>query len=261
MTGRAVKGIRDVPRAARRAREPRRRRARPTVLEAALERSGYLAELEAEHRSRPRAGSRTSPSWSARPGEFETVDEFLEQVSLVADTDELDDDESLGRAHDPALGQGPRVPGRVPRRHGGRRVPPPALARRARRARGGAPPRLRRHHPGPRAALPHQRLEPHAVRRHAVQPAEPVPRRDPRPSSCEQRRPTGRAASGAGVGPATRRLGAGDGPTRRRRRAATRIVDAAIAEPDSEPPPRPRAPSSSASRSATTSATPSGARA
>ena len=45
--------------------------------------------------SRPRAGSRTWPSWSARPHEFETVDEFLEQVSLVADTDELDADESL----------------------------------------------------------------------------------------------------------------------------------------------------------------------
>ena len=67
-------------------------------------------------RSRPRAASRTWPSWSASAREFETVDEFLEQVSLVADTDELDDDDSLGRAHDAALGQGPRVPGRVPHR-------------------------------------------------------------------------------------------------------------------------------------------------
>ena len=36
---------------------------------------------------------------------------------------------------------------------------------RARRAGGGAPPRLRRHHPRPRAAVPHPRVEPHAVRR------------------------------------------------------------------------------------------------
>ena len=96
--------------------------------------SGYLAELEAEHTSRPRAGWRTSPSSSASAREFETVDAFLEQVSLVADTDEIDDDESPGRAHDAALGQGPRVPGRVPDRHGGRRLPAPALPRRARRS-------------------------------------------------------------------------------------------------------------------------------
>ena len=97
--------------------------------------------------SRPRAASRTWPSWSASAHEFERVDEFLEQVSLVADTDELERRRVVGRADDAALGQGPRVPGRVPHRPGGRRLPPPALDRRARPARGGAPPRLRRASP------------------------------------------------------------------------------------------------------------------
>ncbi len=77
---------------------------------------------------------------------------------------------------DPALGQGPRVPGRVPAGHGGRRLPS--------RSRLGDPDELeeerrlglRGHHAGPAATLPHPRLEPNALRQHAVQPAEPVPR-------------------------------------------------------------------------------------
>ena len=107
----------------------------------------------------------------------------------------------LGRAHDAALGQGPRVPGRVPHRPRGRRLPPPALPHRARPARGGAAPRLRGHHPGPAAALPHPRVEPHAVRRHAVQPAQPVPRRDPRRTwSATSRGTAGPAAAAAAYG-------------------------------------------------------------
>ena len=60
------------------------------MLQAALERSGYLASSRPSTRSRRRAGSRTWPSWSASAREFESVDEFLEQISLVADTDELE---------------------------------------------------------------------------------------------------------------------------------------------------------------------------
>ncbi len=64
------------------------------VLQAALERSGYLDELEAEHtvESEGRLENLGELVGSAR--EFQTVDEFLEQVSLVADTDEIDDDDS-----------------------------------------------------------------------------------------------------------------------------------------------------------------------
>jgi DNA helicase II / ATP-dependent DNA helicase PcrA len=62
------------------------------VLQAALEESGYLGELEAE-RSVEAAGRLENLGelvGSAR--EFTRLDEFIEQVSLVADTDDLDDD-------------------------------------------------------------------------------------------------------------------------------------------------------------------------
>ncbi len=59
---------------------------------AALDASGYLAELEAESsvESNGRLENLGELIGSAR--EFTRVDEFLEQVSLVADTDDLDDD-------------------------------------------------------------------------------------------------------------------------------------------------------------------------
>ena len=62
------------------------------VLEVALDVSGYLAELEAEAsvESNGRLENLGELIGSAR--EFTRVDEFLEQVALVADTDELADD-------------------------------------------------------------------------------------------------------------------------------------------------------------------------
>jgi len=64
------------------------------VLQAALERSGYLDELEAEHtvESAGRLENLGELVGSAR--EFETVDAFLEQIALVADTDKIEDDDS-----------------------------------------------------------------------------------------------------------------------------------------------------------------------
>jgi superfamily I DNA/RNA helicase len=64
------------------------------VLQAALERSGYLAELEAEQsvESAGRLENLGELVGSAR--EFADVGEFLEQVSLVSDADELDGDDS-----------------------------------------------------------------------------------------------------------------------------------------------------------------------
>ena len=62
------------------------------VLQTALEMSGYLGELEAEAsvESNGRVENLGELIGSAR--EYTRVDEFLEQVSLVADTDDLDDD-------------------------------------------------------------------------------------------------------------------------------------------------------------------------
>ena len=176
---------------------------------------------------------------------------------------QLDDDDSQGHAHDAALGQGPRVPGRVPRRLRGGRVPPPAGAHRARGAGGGAPARLRRHHPGPRAAVRQPRLEPHAVRLDAVQPAVALPRRDP-----------GRAGRAPRRGPAARRAGRRTAPTavagaRAGRRGPTgsadagreRIVDAALAAGQRGAASDHRGRGPWACGSATTCATPSSARA
>ena len=56
-------------------------------------------------------------------------------------------------AHDAPQREGPRVPGRVPRRDGGGRLPARTLDRGG-RARGGTPPRLRRSHPGARSGSP-----------------------------------------------------------------------------------------------------------
>ena len=64
------------------------------MLEALLDRSGYVAELQAEHSVEAEGRLENLAELIGAAAEFETVDEFLEQVSLVADTDELDADES-----------------------------------------------------------------------------------------------------------------------------------------------------------------------
>ena len=64
------------------------------MLEAALGRSGYVAELEAEHSIEAEGRIENLAELVGSAREFASTDEFLEQVSLVADTDELTDDES-----------------------------------------------------------------------------------------------------------------------------------------------------------------------
>ena len=65
------------------------------LLQACLDDSGYLAEFEAEDtvESHGRIENLGELVGSAR--EFTVLDEFLEQVSLVADTDDLDDDDQV----------------------------------------------------------------------------------------------------------------------------------------------------------------------
>jgi DNA helicase-2/ATP-dependent DNA helicase PcrA len=65
------------------------------VLQAALDGSGYLAEMEAEQtvESAGRVENLGELVGSAR--EFTRLGEFLEQVALVADTDELDQDDKV----------------------------------------------------------------------------------------------------------------------------------------------------------------------
>ena len=64
------------------------------VLEAAMQRSGYVAELEAEHSIEAEGRIENLAELVGVARDFASVDEFLEQISLVADTDEIDDDDS-----------------------------------------------------------------------------------------------------------------------------------------------------------------------
>ena len=62
------------------------------VLRHAMERSGYLAELAAEGTIESVGREENIQELIGVASEFTVVDEFLEQVSLVADTDELSED-------------------------------------------------------------------------------------------------------------------------------------------------------------------------
>jgi DNA helicase-2/ATP-dependent DNA helicase PcrA len=64
------------------------------LLQALLDGSGYLAELEAERSIESEGRLENLAELVGSAQEFETIDEFLEQVSLVADVDELDGDAS-----------------------------------------------------------------------------------------------------------------------------------------------------------------------
>lgn len=64
------------------------------VLEEALGRSGYVAELEAERSIEAEGRLENLAELVGAAREVDDVATFLEQVSLVADTDELDDDDS-----------------------------------------------------------------------------------------------------------------------------------------------------------------------
>jgi DNA helicase-2/ATP-dependent DNA helicase PcrA len=65
------------------------------LLHNALEFSGYLAELEAEGSVEANGRIENLGELVGNAREFTRIDEFLEQVSLVADTDEIDDDNNV----------------------------------------------------------------------------------------------------------------------------------------------------------------------
>ena len=63
-----------------------------TVLAAALDRSGYLDNLRAEHTIEAEGRLENLAELVGAASEFDSVDDFLERVGLVADTDELPDE-------------------------------------------------------------------------------------------------------------------------------------------------------------------------
>ncbi|NLV55993.1 MAG: UvrD-helicase domain-containing protein [Acidimicrobiales bacterium] len=64
------------------------------MLEVLLDRSGYVAELRAEHTIEAEGRIENLAELVGAAAEVDDVDAFLEQISLVADTDDLDPDES-----------------------------------------------------------------------------------------------------------------------------------------------------------------------
>jgi DNA helicase-2/ATP-dependent DNA helicase PcrA len=64
------------------------------LLETILDRSGYVAELQAEHSVEAEGRLENLAELVGVARDYADLDEFLEQVSLVADTDELPDDEA-----------------------------------------------------------------------------------------------------------------------------------------------------------------------
>ncbi len=65
------------------------------LLQAALDDSGYLGELEAEQSVDAAGRIENIGELVGHAREFTHLDEFLEQVALVADTDDLDDDDRV----------------------------------------------------------------------------------------------------------------------------------------------------------------------
>ena len=63
------------------------------LLQQVLDESGYIAELEAENNVEAAGRLENIGELIGSAREFTRIEEFLEQVSLVADTDELDDDD------------------------------------------------------------------------------------------------------------------------------------------------------------------------
>ncbi|MFK8025831.1 MAG: ATP-dependent helicase, partial [Ilumatobacter sp.] len=65
------------------------------VLQLALDGSGYLAELEAEDTIEAHTRIENLGELVGSAREFMVIDEFMEQVALVADTDQIDDDNQV----------------------------------------------------------------------------------------------------------------------------------------------------------------------
>ena len=65
------------------------------LLQTAIQESGYLGELEAEDTVEAHGRIENLGELVGSAREFTVLDEFLEQVSLVADTDDLDDDDQV----------------------------------------------------------------------------------------------------------------------------------------------------------------------
>jgi DNA helicase-2/ATP-dependent DNA helicase PcrA len=92
VTGKAVKGAAELRELLDELRQMIERGAGPgTILETVADRTGYLAALEAEDTIEAHSRMENIAELAGAAGEYDSLDEFLESVALVADSDELDD--------------------------------------------------------------------------------------------------------------------------------------------------------------------------
>ncbi|MDP9072335.1 MAG: DNA helicase PcrA [Actinomycetota bacterium] len=95
VSGKALGGIKDLLGLLDQLRAMVAAGARPdTVLQAVVERTGYAAELEAENTVEASGRLENVAELVGVAAEYDHLDEFLEAVSLVADSDELDGDDT-----------------------------------------------------------------------------------------------------------------------------------------------------------------------
>jgi DNA helicase II / ATP-dependent DNA helicase PcrA len=92
ITGKALKGVREFLSVLESVRETDG--GPDAVLQAVLDRTGYVAELEAEGGIEAAGRLENISELMGQAKQFETLEEFLETVSLVADTEEADPDVS-----------------------------------------------------------------------------------------------------------------------------------------------------------------------
>jgi DNA helicase-2/ATP-dependent DNA helicase PcrA len=94
VTGKALGGLRDLLRLLGELRAERAERGPASLLEQILDRTGYLAELEAENTIEAAGRIENVEELVGAARESDDLDGFLEEVSLVADSDEVDGDAS-----------------------------------------------------------------------------------------------------------------------------------------------------------------------
>ncbi|MEO6120897.1 MAG: DNA helicase PcrA [Acidimicrobiales bacterium] len=95
VTGRALGGVADLLSVLAGLRRQAEGGATPReLLEAAIERTGYMVELEAERSIEAAGRIENVGELVGMAGEYEDLDTFLESVSLVADADQVDGDET-----------------------------------------------------------------------------------------------------------------------------------------------------------------------
>ena len=226
VTGKAVKGAAELAALLDELRQMVERGAGPGVIvETVAERTGYRAALEAEDTIEAHSRMENIAELAGAAGEYDSLDEFLESVALVADSDELDAADrrvSLMTLHTAKGLEFPAVflvgleDGVFPASACPGGSPP---------ARGRASPLLRRDHPGPETAVPDPRLEPDVVGFDEPRHPQPVPvRASGRPGARRGLvvEPSTRSAAGPVVvaparrhgGTGHRRMG-GDRPVRR----------------------------------------------